>query len=505
MRLTWLGRRGGAVVMSALLGILIPAALFAADAPATQHATTAPARHAATDAAPITGVLAHVPGGNTVGGEVREAKPRGDGYYHIDTPRMIARLKELHANNVNYLIWNSPSDFDDLRNEFLPAAQDAGINVWVYLVPPGETYKKASYPFKTDYVQWAKTLAELSLRYPVLQAWVMDDFTFAAKTFTPAYVADMQDAAHAINPKLRFFAVLLPVAVTEQWVKDFGPVVDGVVAPYFNAPYNDTQRTTSLDAQIDSAHALLKAQTKSLYFLIYIGRHLYSPLEPTPEYASRAIGICVKAMQEGRLEGVVSYGTPLAANIPPTRNNHALDGNGCLSLAMAATTCRAGDWAAGSQSITVDPKAPRHWLSFWHNDGWGVAQPKGTLLKEVLIDDQIIWHQDAASDGTDTWLEGGVLEGPVDVTNIVKGKTSAKLTLRLRTMKDFSRQPINVEFDRVGGSGITVNDGGFETGAGWKITDSGGALVADVEQYDPNRPAKVFDAVAKAFAARAGH
>ena len=74
----------------------------------------------------LTGVLAHVTGGNTVSAEIREKKERADGYFYIDMPRMIGRLKALHAYTYNYLVWNSPSDFDDLRKEFLPAAQKRG-------------------------------------------------------------------------------------------------------------------------------------------------------------------------------------------------------------------------------------------------------------------------------------------------------------------------------------------------------------------------------------------
>ncbi|MEO6923532.1 MAG: hypothetical protein ABI142_06880, partial [Bryocella sp.] len=129
---------------------------------------------------PLTHVLGHVAGGNTIGGEVRERTTRADGYFHIDTPRTIARLEELHMNNCNYLIWNSPSDWDDLRHEFLPAAEAAGIQVWAYLAPPAETFAKGkgSDPYRTDYEKWAHELATLSLRYKSLSAWVMDDFTW---------------------------------------------------------------------------------------------------------------------------------------------------------------------------------------------------------------------------------------------------------------------------------------------------------------------------------------
>src|SRR6185437_13248241 len=318
-------------------------------------------------------VLSHVAGGNTVGGEIRENTPRADGYYHIDTPAMIARLKTLHANNLNYLLWNSPTDWDDLRSEFLPAAQAAGIKVWAYLAPPNETYVngKGSDPYRTDYVRWASALAELSRRYPALQAWVMDDFTWNMKTYTPDYLASVRHASQAINPALGFVPVLHFTAMSEKWMRDYGPYIDGVICPYIDLPYNNTQRVSSLNRQIDDARAKLKVP---IYVLVYAGRHLASPLEPTPLYVADALHILLNAMREGRIGGIVSYATPLDPQTPATSSNQALDGNGRLSLSAAATKSDDKDFAQASQMITIDPNAPRYWLSFWHNDQWGPPQ-----------------------------------------------------------------------------------------------------------------------------------
>ena len=320
--------------------------------------------------AALSQVLSQVPGGNTVGGEVREASPRGDGYRHIDTPRMIARLKALHANTCNYLIWNSPTDFDDLQKEFLPAAQQAGIKVWTYLAPPAETHPKGkgSDPYRTNYIQWAKALASLSLRYPNLQAWVMDDFTWNLKTFTPQYVAEIQQAAHAINPQFRFFPVLHFTAVSEKWVGDYGSLIDGVMCPYLDLPYNNTQRASSLEAQIQAVRARFQ---KPLYVLFYAGRHLTSPLEPTPEYVTNVLHVALQAMCEGRIGGVIAYATPMDPQTPQTMPNQAVEGCGRLSLAAAATFSDTNDFAQASQMIHPAPKAARYALSFWHHDQWG--------------------------------------------------------------------------------------------------------------------------------------
>lgn len=448
----------------------------------------------------ILNVLAHVPGGNTSGGEVREKTPRADGYYHIDTPKSIARLKAMHANNYNYLIWNSPSDWDDLRNELLPAAQKAGINVWAYLAPPPESRQKKSFPYQTDYVKWAEELAKLSLRYPALQAWVMDDFTFDQKFFTPEYVSKLQSTAHAINPNLRFFPVLQLTALTDTWMKNYGTVIDGVVAPFINLPYLETQRTTLFDEQVTKAAAALRPSGKPLYLLPYVGRHLRSPLEPSPEYVKEIMDLSLKAMRDGRLGGVVSYGTPMEDHPGMTRSNDALDGNCRLSLSLAPVHVEKDEWAQATQTIKITPGQPIYWLSFWHKDRLGRGDASGRVIKEVLIDDAVIWHQDANDDPADTWMEGGSLEGPVNVTAQLKGRREARLTFRIRSLSAFTEMGLDVGFDRLKSTGFTITDPGFETGEGWHLSDSGKALMAAIDRYDPDLHKKVFQVVADEFA-----
>jgi hypothetical protein len=82
------------------------------------------------------GLRGSMVGGNTVGDQIREAKPRADGYRHIDTPRLIRRLKELNVNFYVFQIRSSPTEWEDLRDEFASAAQQAGIKVMPYLVSP---------------------------------------------------------------------------------------------------------------------------------------------------------------------------------------------------------------------------------------------------------------------------------------------------------------------------------------------------------------------------------
>ena len=152
----------------------------------------------------------------------------------VDIDTMIARLKELGVNTYFYLIWHAPTDWEDLKL-FLPKARQAGINVWVYLVPPSESPPNTglySEPFRLDYKRWAEEIAKLSLAHQNLTAWVMDDFYGNRQFFTPAYLGEMQTKAKSINPHLKFLPLMYFGEVRRKFVEDYREVIDGVVVAY---------------------------------------------------------------------------------------------------------------------------------------------------------------------------------------------------------------------------------------------------------------------------------
>jgi hypothetical protein len=152
----------------------------------------------------------------------------------VDVDFLLTRLKQLHATAYYWLVWHAASDWDDLQL-FLPKAAEANISVWVYLVPPSESRPRTtrdSEPFRTDYPRWAAEIARLSLRHPNLAAWVIDDFYANRKFFTPAYIAQMQQQAHAVNPRLRFLPLMYFREITPHFVREYRAVVDGVVVAY---------------------------------------------------------------------------------------------------------------------------------------------------------------------------------------------------------------------------------------------------------------------------------
>ncbi|MCC6443305.1 MAG: hypothetical protein IT210_07590 [Armatimonadetes bacterium] len=153
---------------------------------------------------------------------------RPDG--RVDNDKMVARLKELGVNTYFWLIWHAKTDWEDLKL-FLPRAARAGIDVWPYLVPPTEANPLPE-PFRLDYKRWAEEIARLSVRHKNLKAWVIDDFYGNVNLFTPAYIRDMQARAKKINPNLAFLPLMYYFEINRNFVKQYRPVIDGVVVSY---------------------------------------------------------------------------------------------------------------------------------------------------------------------------------------------------------------------------------------------------------------------------------
>ncbi len=157
----------------------------------------------------------------------------GDG--RLDVESMIARLTQLRVDTYFYLIWHRETDWDDLKL-FLPAAREAGIDAWAYLVPPSESPPiygtRYSEPFRLDYLRWAEEIARLGLMHPNLTAFVIDDFMANAAFYTPAYVKNMVERARTFNPGMRFLPLMYYPEIDIQFVTDYGPLIDGAVAAY---------------------------------------------------------------------------------------------------------------------------------------------------------------------------------------------------------------------------------------------------------------------------------
>ncbi|AUS09033.1 hypothetical protein C1X05_09365 [Laceyella sacchari] len=426
----------------------------------------------------------------------REATPRADGVRHVDTPAMIKKLKELNVNTYYYLNWYQPTDWDDFKDEFLPAAKEAGINVVLYLVPPSEsTGSRKSYPYTTDYVAWGKAIAELSVQYDNLIGWAIDDFNHNLDFFTPEYMAKMREASTVINPNLKFLPSFMPLmyfpALTEEFLRTRGDYIDGVIVAYRDDPYRNTSVWSTEQQQIDEAYQLLKKYNLPLVWMVYTSYLTNTPGNPSVEYVRETVQTAVDNLRKGKLAGMITY--ELEKEFIAEPDKKAATGNGYMSFFVpSGVSTKPGDNVSASQVIHPDGSG-NYALSFRTM----AEGPKleGYHIKQLLIDEQVVWEQDVAQNT----VSGQWEEVNLDLTPYLTGKTSATLTIRLYEKNGVRNYWDNVGFDDFNARGFAMKNSGFEKKSGWSISSSYAGMIGENIIYDPNRREKAFRAVEAAY------
>jgi len=328
-----------------------------------------------------------------------EAVPRADGYTHIDTPALIQKLIAGNIKTYAFLCWNTKYEWDDFRLEFLPAAQAAGIDVYLYLTPPTENTPPAGYnPFAEDYYSWMTGAAALSQVYPALKAVVIDDFNSNLGLFTPGYVQRITDAAHAINPNLLFMVInydlskgwASPTSYTSPaFMQTYGPYLGAVMFAYLNwSSHSDFS-----DEAFQLAHNSGIIQGKLAQFLV--------------QFPS---------------------GRPTAA----------------------------GNYAAVSQVISnsgaVFPSAPYPFT--FRVSGYPNTATSGYHQLQVLVDGTVVWSKDIAA-------SYGVQDVTTNLQTWLAGKTSATLTCRVYDQAGVSSFFIRPSWILPGGGWVKSETGGF--------------------------------------------
>ena len=449
--------------------------------------------------------MASYPGGDTISQEIREPTARRDGYFHIDTRKTIVELKRLHVTTFYFLIWHSPSDWRDLTTEFMPAAQAAGIDVLVYIVPPSECKSKGwcSEPFRTDYVKWATEIARLSKTYPAVTAWAIDDFTNGenSKKFTDSYMKQIDNATEAINPDLDLYTTAYYKTATDQaFYEKYSPYIDGIVFPYLSHPVRNTQRTSTLRAELSQIQPLAHSFGTKLELMIYAGR--WSAFaEPTADYVKMAMATGMEYLRRGSIDGIVAYGTPHRGDPAVSSDNLAMYGTGSLVFRNYGGETPRGTYQSASQTVRVDPRAPRYTISCWIRNAF-YGEPAAGREMQILIDNHVVWSPDVTTDrsgGTHefrwTQIQGAV---PID-KSYLRGKSSARLTIRMYQAQQNTFRS-TTSFDTLQSSGFGVANSGFERDSRWRLKSTDASMVPAVDHYDAQLPTHVFDAVSRAYA-----
>src|SRR3569833_3222179 len=393
-----------------MLAVLVVSAMIPLAGGAAHAAPAAPAAPAGVAAAPVPG-------------EVLGAYPSAirDSSGHMDVAATIQRLTDAHVNTYWYLVCHfapySQLEWDQLP-EFLAAAQQANIKVWVYLCPPSEAstsdYKPALPPYQWDYPAWAQHIAEYSLTYPNLVGYTMDDFIANSTKknwstyFPPQYTAQMVAAGKAVNPALKFSPIMYypDMVGLDAAVAPYRSLLDGVIFPYRNES-NGIDTTNSANITQESKDA---------------------------------------------------YQTVSCA-----------DGSQCYQISFPRAVDSAANWNAGvEQQVTVQP-ASSYSLTFTYSDDY-LESTSGYHYFEITVNGSPVWSEDLAGNR-------GVRRAAADLTAAQSGKTNATVGLRLHDKRAVEIFHVSLTFDDLVPAGFTLAGpagGGAAGGAAGRGAPRGG-------------------------------
>jgi hypothetical protein len=431
-------------------------------------------------------------GGRILGDYAGEIRKQGvDGLKHVDTPVLIKKLKKMHVNTYYYLVHYGKSDWEDFRKEFMPAAQKAGIDVFVYLVPPSEGGPKDPYPYGPDYVKWAKVIANLSLDYSHLKGWVMDDFSGNLHTFTPSYVEQMQQTAHNINPGLRFTPIVYyHAARSASFHRKYSPYLDGIIMPYHI--FYDVKPLTS---ELNTITKLWPPN--KVILMAYAKRNSNALFSPPVSYVREVLQKGLTYENHGkRLGGVVTYKLAKMSHIQ--HNSICREFNHGLNLQVGKGPTNRGDYAEASYEVHPDPTAGNYRISFWYRDSRGTSSPKGYHIEQFLVDGHVVWNEDVADDGA--------FKPPhkvsLDLTKYFQGKDSVRVAFRLYEKHGVGNYSVLVNIGSVKGEGFNIPD---FTNNGWTFGTKGPKIIS-AKEYNPPpdtcdtlREQKMFNAVEQLY------
>jgi hypothetical protein len=403
--------------------------------------------------------------------------------WHINTPAMIRQLKKLHINTYFYLIHHGRAEWPFFRKKFMPAAQKAGINVFVYLSSPTAALgARDPYPYGTDYVHWAKIIAQLSLKYSRLKGWTIGDFTSNLHTFTPSYLRKMQKAAHKINPKLIFSpTVKYYYAKSPRFHQKYGSYLGGILVPYLR--FYDLKQ---LPGQLDQITKVWPSKRVAL--MVYATKHSMALNPPSAHYVRKALQIGLNYKKHGKLAGVLTY---------KLRKNPHKTTCGNLKHVLQFTVnyntpTKAGEYVEASQKVRLNPAADHYRISFWQQDGRKASSTRGYHIKQFLVNGHAVWHKDVTGDSDKS------RKVSLDLTRYLKGKSSARIAFRLYEKRGVSNFEVRVTFKKIQGHGFHVANNGCSD---WAFHSKGSDVhrTHQCHECNHNREMKMFDAVKKLY------
>jgi hypothetical protein len=164
---------------------------------------------------------------------------------HVDIPSLIERIQSAHMNVYAYLLWGwqagTPARYEHELDDFtalLPAAEQAGIEVWAVLPSRSDLALYAPPPCAKDYLCWGRTLSALAAAHPNFTTISIDDLFTKPNIpyFTPDLLRQLRAAARTSAPlQLRPIGYFTN-AMNALLQADYGDLLRGII--FVNTPHS---------------------------------------------------------------------------------------------------------------------------------------------------------------------------------------------------------------------------------------------------------------------------
>ncbi|MCD4740104.1 LamG domain-containing protein, partial [archaeon] len=302
------------------------------------------------------------------------------------------------------------------------------LKVWARLPPHCEDwYGGKCYPYEDDYVAWAEHLANLSLQYPQLEAWTVDDMHPHSTKFSSDYVNNMTLAAKRINPNLHFiptwyFHMEGDLMDYEEWEE----VIDQTFMWYW-ASYQGTPDLNDLQNHLNQANQYIPPST----FITGI-----YPMKEADEQYDEQFTIDMLEMAIAQSNGIAVYDVHLwAHNLSYFYNatifRQQTNNDPSFDHRLASKGCRGtyiGWYQAIEQNISLPPTVDSASISFKVRDSKSIGTTLGYHYKQLVVGGDVLWDVDIVTDGT------GTETITRDITSYLQGDTS-NIVLRMYDKK----------------------------------------------------------------------
>ena len=285
----------------------------------------------------------------------------------------------------------------------LEQGQGSDLKVWARLPPGCEDYYGGNpcYPFEDDYVAWAEDLANLSLYYPQLEAWTVDDMHPHKTKFSSEYVRNMTLAAKRVNPNLRFvptwyFHMEGVLFGYEEWEE----VLDYTFMWYW-ASYTGSPDLEDLQDHLDTAnHYIPPAEFVTGIY----------PMKEANEQYDEELTIDMLEMALDESNGIAVYNVPLWAHDLDYFHNATIfqqqtNDDPSFDYRLSSPGCRGTyiGWYQGlEKNISLPETIEEASISFDVRDSRPVGTTLGYHYKQLVVNGETLWDVDIVSDGTGT-------------------------------------------------------------------------------------------------------